>query len=158
MGEVRGYATNDVFRPHPSKAGLWKMYGSAVLIVLQILTCYSSVGRADDVITLATGEKCVPAPMEDIVLGSPLVQDCVMFGRERNQVGILVGLKHGHELDVSSEEGLESVRNILWCVSSSRIDSSLTMSFEGHTYTKPIRLPRISRGCTRKRSLLRTSL
>ncbi|KAH7890602.1 putative nonribosomal peptide synthetase [Phlebopus sp. FC_14] len=70
--DVKGYATSDVFIKHPTK-DLWRI-----------------VGRTDDVITLASGEKAVPAPMESIITSSPILQGAVMFGRERNQVGILV--------------------------------------------------------------------
>ena len=32
---------------------------------------YSSVGRIDDVVIHSSGEKTVPAPIEDVVMGSP---------------------------------------------------------------------------------------
>ncbi|KAJ7855599.1 hypothetical protein B0H14DRAFT_3645801 [Mycena olivaceomarginata] len=48
------------------------------------------VGRLDDVLTLANGEKAVPGPMEDIMDASPYIACAIMFGRERNQVGVLV--------------------------------------------------------------------
>ncbi|KAH7929522.1 putative aminoadipate reductase [Leucogyrophana mollusca] len=94
LPDVKGYATSDVFVKHPSKAGLWKLTVLSSVI--------SSVGRTDDVLTLASGEKTVPAPMESIIGSSPHVQGVVMFGRERNQVGVLV--EPGEESIVNDED------------------------------------------------------
>ncbi|KAG6892282.1 nonribosomal peptide synthetase [Termitomyces sp. T159_Od127] len=54
LPDVRGYATSDLFERHPTKPYLWKI-----------------VGRIDDVIIHSSGEKTVPGPMEDIIMGSP---------------------------------------------------------------------------------------
>ncbi|KAG6852048.1 hypothetical protein C0991_003596 [Blastosporella zonata] len=54
LPDVRGYATSDLWEPHPTKEYLWKI-----------------VGRIDDVVIHSSGEKTVPAPMEDIVMSSP---------------------------------------------------------------------------------------
>ncbi|KAG6899436.1 hypothetical protein C0993_010311 [Termitomyces sp. T159_Od127] len=54
LPDARGYATSDLFEPHPTKPYLWKI-----------------VGRIDDVVIHSSGEKTVPAPMEDIVMSSP---------------------------------------------------------------------------------------
>jgi long-subunit acyl-CoA synthetase (AMP-forming) len=75
-----------------------------------------SVGRADDVITLASGEKTVPTPMEGIIIGSPLLQGAVMFGRERNQVGVLVEPRPEHAVDVLDENAVAAFRNEIWSV------------------------------------------
>ena len=48
--EGQGYATSDLFTPHPTIEGLWRL-----------------VGRLDDVIVHSTGEKTVPAPLEAII-------------------------------------------------------------------------------------------
>ncbi|KAG6878153.1 hypothetical protein C0993_011571 [Termitomyces sp. T159_Od127] len=55
LPDVPGYATSDLWRPHPTKKGLWKI-----------------VGRIDDVIVHSSGEKTVPAPMEAVVVSDPL--------------------------------------------------------------------------------------
>ncbi|KAF8120306.1 hypothetical protein EV363DRAFT_1478563 [Boletus edulis] len=94
--DVKGYATSDVFVKHPTK-DMWKI-----------------VGRADDVIILASGEKTVPAPMEDIIGSSSLVQGVVMFGRERNQVGVLIEPQPEHALDVNDEKVVAEFRNQIW--------------------------------------------
>ncbi|KAF9223036.1 acetyl-CoA synthetase-like protein [Gyrodon lividus] len=86
LPDVKGYATSDLFVKHPTK-NMWKI-----------------VGRVDDVITLASGEKTVPAPMEGIVASSLLLDGAVMFGRERTQVGILIEPRPEHSWD--REKGL----------------------------------------------------
>lgn len=75
-----------------------------------------SVGRADDVIILASGEKTVPAPMESIIGSSPLVQGVVMFGRERNQVGVLIEPRPADAIDVNDEKAVVDFRNQIWYV------------------------------------------
>lgn len=52
--------------------------------------CTSSVGRADDVIVLSSGEKLVPIPAEDLINKSPLVAMSMLFGREQSSVGVIV--------------------------------------------------------------------
>ncbi|KAK2461112.1 hypothetical protein APHAL10511_006891 [Amanita phalloides] len=96
LPDVKGYATSDVFVKHPTK-DLWRI-----------------VGRADDVIILASGEKTVPAPMESVIASSPLVQGVVMFGRERNQVGVLIEPSPGYEVNVSDERAVAEFRNQIW--------------------------------------------
>ncbi|KAF7316041.1 Aminoadipate reductase [Mycena indigotica] len=71
--KLEGYATEDLFMQHPAKPHLYRI-----------------VGRLDDVIIMANGEKTVPGPMEDVISGSPYISSALMFGREQNQVGVLV--------------------------------------------------------------------
>ena len=77
----------------------------------------NSVGRADDVIMLASGEKTVPAPMEGIISSSPFVQGVLMFGRERNQVGVLVEPRPEHVVDIQDDNAIAEFRNKIWYVS-----------------------------------------
>ncbi|KAG6909219.1 putative NRPS-like protein biosynthetic cluster [Tephrocybe rancida] len=97
LPDVEGYATSDLFANHPTKKDLWKI-----------------VGRIDDVIVHSSGEKTVPAPMEDIIMSSPLVQGAIIFGRERDQTGILIEPKPGNAIDLSSNTELASLRNKIW--------------------------------------------
>ncbi|GAW08556.1 Linear gramicidin synthase subunit D [Lentinula edodes] len=94
---VPGYATSDVFAPHPTKADLWKI-----------------VGRADDVIIHSSGEKTVPHPFEFAVMRSPFVREAVMFGRQRDQAGILIEPSLGNEIDVDDEVAVSQFRNKIW--------------------------------------------
>lgn len=72
MGAEKGYATADLFIPHPTVPGFWKMcVPHSDLSMNQLIDPISSVGRKDDVIIHTSGEKTVPAPMENIVSNSP---------------------------------------------------------------------------------------
>ncbi|KAF7985842.1 hypothetical protein HWV62_526 [Athelia sp. TMB] len=73
LPNVRGYASSDLWAPHPTKPDLWKI-----------------VGRRDDVLVLASGENMVPTPMESVITTSPLVGGAVVFGHGRNQAGVLI--------------------------------------------------------------------
>ncbi|KAF7321145.1 General substrate transporter [Mycena chlorophos] len=97
MEGVRGYATSDLWMPHPQKPYLWKM-----------------VGRIDDVIVHSSGEKTVPAPMEDIISGSPLVSGVVMFGWKRDETGIVIEPVPSAQIDVNDAEAVTALRNKLW--------------------------------------------
>ncbi|KIP12189.1 hypothetical protein PHLGIDRAFT_371020 [Phlebiopsis gigantea 11061_1 CR5-6] len=93
----KAYATADLFEPHPTKAGLWKI-----------------VGRKDDVITLSTGEKVVPIPQEGIISAGHGVAGCLMFGREREQPGIIVEPMPEDAIDPDDQMALGRLRNKLW--------------------------------------------
>ena len=64
------YATKDLFEPHPSIEGAWKY-----------------CGRLDDTIVLVNGEKAIPIAMEQALRQNKLVQEAVMFGAGKSQVG-----------------------------------------------------------------------
>ncbi|KIK91581.1 hypothetical protein PAXRUDRAFT_149195 [Paxillus rubicundulus Ve08.2h10] len=98
LPDVRGYATADLFVKHPTK-DMWKI-----------------VARVDDVVILASGEKTVPAPIESVISSSPLVKGTVMFGRERNQAGILIEPRPEHAIDVNDENAVIEFRNKIWPV------------------------------------------
>ncbi|KAF7293887.1 Acetyl-CoA synthetase-like protein [Mycena chlorophos] len=99
LNDSEGYATKDLFERHPSKRSLFKI-----------------VGRLDDVIMLSNGEKVVPGPMEDIITASPLITagGAVFFGREKNQVGILI--EPMHPLPDSKSTSIAEFRNKIWDV------------------------------------------
>ncbi|KAG6878934.1 putative NRPS-like protein biosynthetic cluster [Termitomyces sp. T32_za158] len=99
LPDVRGYATSDLFEPHPTKPYLWKI-----------------VGRIDDVVIHSSGEKTVPAPMEDIVLSSPYVMGTVIFGRAHDQPGILIEPKEQYAIDIADQTQFAKFRNTLWSV------------------------------------------
>ncbi|KAF8320368.1 acetyl-CoA synthetase-like protein [Clavulina sp. PMI_390] len=91
------YATNDLFMRHPTKSHMYKM-----------------VGRLDDQITLATGEKVNPGPIELAMAESPLITGAVLVGRAKNQVGILVQTSQEHDVEPGDSEALARFRNLLW--------------------------------------------
>ncbi|EKM50750.1 uncharacterized protein PHACADRAFT_153004 [Phanerochaete carnosa HHB-10118-sp] len=99
LEDTRGYATNDLWKPHPSKKNLWRI-----------------IGRKDDVIVLGLGEKVVPIPQEGLIGSSRMVQGAVMFGRGKSQCGILVEPKKGHAVSRNGVNALPEFRNKLWPV------------------------------------------
>ncbi|KAL2062517.1 hypothetical protein VTL71DRAFT_6783 [Oculimacula yallundae] len=68
------YATSDLFEPHPTIKSAWKYHS-----------------RSDSQITLLTGKKFDPAPLEDgIKSSSSLIDDIFIFGNDRQMPGALV--------------------------------------------------------------------
>ncbi|KAJ7686385.1 hypothetical protein B0H17DRAFT_1160660 [Mycena rosella] len=94
LPDARGYSTKDLFERHPTKPDLFRI-----------------VGRLDDVLIMANGEKTVPGPMEDTIMASPAIMGAVMFGRERNQVGVLIEPNPQYKLDPEDEQQLAKFRN-----------------------------------------------
>ncbi|KAI0085165.1 hypothetical protein BDY19DRAFT_909277 [Irpex rosettiformis] len=99
LPDTKGYATSDLFEPHPKKKGLWRL-----------------VGRIDDVIVLGTGEKIVPIPQESHISSSPLVAGAIMFGREKMQPGVLIEPHPSHVIKPDNEAELIEYRNKVWPV------------------------------------------
>jgi len=75
-----------------------------------------SVGRLDDVLIHSSGEKTVPAPMESAIGASPSLSGVCMFGRGRNQAGVLVEPKPEYAIDVTDDQQVAEFRNKIWCV------------------------------------------
>ncbi|TFK50396.1 acetyl-CoA synthetase-like protein [Heliocybe sulcata] len=99
LPDVPGYATSDLFEKHPVKEGLWKI-----------------IGRVDDVLVLASGEKTVPAPIEGKILTCPLVSGAMIIGHGRSQVGILIEPRTEHAINPADDAVLAGFRNSLWPV------------------------------------------
>ncbi|KZP05122.1 acetyl-CoA synthetase-like protein, partial [Athelia psychrophila] len=94
LPDVKGYASSDCWVPHPTKPNFWRI-----------------VGRLDDVIILASTMNVVPAPLENVIMSSPMVTSVVMFGQGRHQVGLLLEPTPG----VAVQDLLE-FRNRIWPV------------------------------------------
>ncbi|TCD65360.1 putative NRPS-like protein biosynthetic cluster [Steccherinum ochraceum] len=97
LPDVKGYATSDLFEPHPTVDGLWRI-----------------VGRTDDVIVLGTGEKIVPLPQEGLLGSTPMVAGVVMFGRERSQPGVLIEPAAPHVVPSGDQAALIKFRDAIW--------------------------------------------
>ncbi|GJE92564.1 acetyl-CoA synthetase-like protein [Phanerochaete sordida] len=97
LPDVKGYATSDLFVPHPTKKGLWRISG-----------------RLDDVIVLSNAEKIVPIPQEGHITTSPMVSGAVMFGRGREQAGVLVEPTPKCAIDPGDDIALADFRNAIW--------------------------------------------
>jgi hypothetical protein len=68
------YATNDLFEPHPTIKNAWRYHR-----------------RNDSQITLLTGKKFDPAPLEDAICSSSkAIKDVVIFGNGRQYPGALI--------------------------------------------------------------------
>ncbi|TFY76506.1 hypothetical protein EWM64_g7507 [Hericium alpestre] len=91
------YATSDLFEPHPTKAGLWRIFG-----------------RTDDQIIHSNGEKTNPGPLEHMLNLDPHVRASLMFGRGRFSAGVLVEPAAGYEIDVSDADKVSAFRNLIW--------------------------------------------
>ncbi|KAH0833866.1 putative nonribosomal peptide synthetase [Lanmaoa asiatica] len=99
LPDVKGYASSDAFIKHPTVEGLYKL-----------------VGRLDDVLIHSSGEKTVPAPMETVIGSSPVLSGVCMFGRGRNQTGVLVEPTPEYAIDVTDDNQVAEFRNEIWCV------------------------------------------
>ncbi|QRV95000.1 AMP binding enzyme [Ceratobasidium sp. AG-Ba] len=93
----RAYNTKDLVVPHPTNKGLWKF-----------------IGRLDDQIILLIGEKVNPGPMEDEIAKSPVVQNATIFGRERNQTGVLIELTPDAQSRILDAAGRAELVEEIW--------------------------------------------
>ncbi|KAK0243050.1 hypothetical protein EDD85DRAFT_314137 [Armillaria nabsnona] len=92
-----GFATSDIFIPHPTKPGYWKI-----------------IGRIDDQIVHNTGRKTNPGPLEGMLNQDPHVLAAVMFGHGKYQVGVLVEPGPQFSFDPVDESKLAEFRNLIW--------------------------------------------
>ncbi|PYH92915.1 acetyl-CoA synthetase-like protein [Aspergillus ellipticus CBS 707.79] len=72
-------------------------------------TDFAAVGRDDDVIVLATGEKVNPVVLETMLGDCGLVKGAVAFGENRFEIGVIVEV-------AESGLGVEGVKNAIWPV------------------------------------------
>ncbi|KAK0230499.1 hypothetical protein IW262DRAFT_1291609 [Armillaria fumosa] len=104
------FATSDLFTPHPTKPGYWKI-----------------IGRIDDEIIHNTGEKarryslffpedisCLPFFEENMLNQDPHVSGAVVFGRGRHQIGVLVEPNPRFSFDPANGCKLAEFKNLIW--------------------------------------------
>ncbi|GAB1517058.1 hypothetical protein RhiTH_000101 [Rhizoctonia solani] len=90
------YKTKDLVVGHPSKPDLWKIFG-----------------RLDDQIVLLNGEKTNPGSMEAEIVKCPTVKSAIMFGRERNQTGVLIEFEESsRDLCRTNQGGIKALEEI----------------------------------------------
>jgi thioester reductase-like protein len=94
--DMQEYHTKDLFRPHPSKEGLW-LFNS----------------RLDDVIVFLNGEKTNPLTFEEEVASHPEVRAALVVGAQRLEAAVLIELVTNKLL--SNEEKI-SVTDQIWPV------------------------------------------
>ncbi|KXN84174.1 Linear gramicidin synthase subunit D [Leucoagaricus sp. SymC.cos] len=71
------------------------------------------LGRADDLIVLATGEKVRPTTMEQAVSEHPDVKDVLAFGEGQASLGLVIELKSSSTWDVNDPDAVEALRESL---------------------------------------------
>ncbi|QIW97141.1 hypothetical protein AMS68_002659 [Peltaster fructicola] len=81
--EDGSFATADLFAPHPDIKGAWRYHS-----------------RADSQLTLITGKKFDPAPLEADIAASELLSDAIVFGNGQPYPGVLLF----KAADISDEE------------------------------------------------------
>ncbi|KAI1416078.1 acetyl-CoA synthetase-like protein [Hypoxylon sp. FL1857] len=86
------FHSGDLFTPHPTIDWAWKY-----------------VARADDRVTLLSGEKILPLGMEGTIRESPLVRDALMVGNDRLVPGLLV-FRSAAAARLSDEEFIEAIQ------------------------------------------------
>ena len=89
--EDGSYATADLFQSHQSIPNAWKYHS-----------------RADSQLTLITGKKFDPAPLEAAIATSDLLDDVLIFGNGRPFAGALL-FRSKHAEQVSDEELVEQI-------------------------------------------------
>ncbi|KAJ8093219.1 putative NRPS-like protein biosynthetic cluster [Marasmius tenuissimus] len=94
---VRAYATSDLFTPHPTKPGHWKIHG-----------------RVDDQINHSTEEKTNPVPLESLLGQDSRVTSAIMFGQGQFHAGVLVEPKPVYRFDPGDHVKLAQFRNDIW--------------------------------------------
>ncbi|KAI1389370.1 acetyl-CoA synthetase-like protein [Hypoxylon trugodes] len=86
------FHSGDLFVPHPSIDWAWKY-----------------VARADDRVTLLSGEKILPLNMEGTIRESPLVRDVLMVGNDRLVPGLLA-FRSTAAANLSDDEFVEAIQ------------------------------------------------
>ncbi|KAI0081390.1 acetyl-CoA synthetase-like protein [Panus rudis PR-1116 ss-1] len=143
LPDTKGYATSDIFEPHPTKKGLWRI-----------------VGRTDDVIVLGNGEKIVPIPQESYLCSLPFVQGAIMFGRGRNEAGVLIEPRPEDAIDPKDQAALAAFRNRIWpfVEEANKLAPTFARIFkEMILVTDPAKpLPRAGKGTVQRKLALQT--
>ncbi|KAF9000304.1 hypothetical protein BDQ17DRAFT_1427303 [Cyathus striatus] len=97
LEDTKGYATSDLFVPHPTLERFWRI-----------------VGRKDDVIIHSSGEKTVPALMERALTTNSIIQGAVMFGRGHDQAGALLEPVQELAIDIHDQKQVADFRSRAW--------------------------------------------
>ncbi|THU93668.1 acetyl-CoA synthetase-like protein [Dendrothele bispora CBS 962.96] len=92
---IQAFNTQDILEEHPTKPGFYRV-----------------VGRADDQIIMANGEKTNPGPLELVIQSDPLVNGAFMFGRSRTHAGVAV--EPALPINVADPDEVVKFRNAIW--------------------------------------------
>ncbi|KAK2761693.1 hypothetical protein FQN54_001521 [Arachnomyces sp. PD_36] len=107
--ESERYETSDLWTPHPTEEGLWK-----------------HVGRTDDMLTFASGEKFHPSAFEEYILGNVgsglgsdgnvNVKGVLVVGTGRKRAVLLVEAERGVEGRMDMDREREGLMSRIWPV------------------------------------------
>lgn len=110
--EDGSFATSDLFESHATIANAWKYHS-----------------RADSQLTLVTGKKFDPAPLEDAIATSVLLSDVLIFGNGKEYPGALL-----FPSDDSNHYPRDQILNEIW-----PLIEKLNAEGQGHTkLSKPM--------------------
>ncbi|KAF7299983.1 Acetyl-CoA synthetase-like protein [Mycena kentingensis (nom. inval.)] len=84
--DPEGFATGDLWAPHPTKPGLWKI-----------------IGRAGDTTVLSNGEKTDNKQLETLLCVSPLIEHAAVFGTGRFLNGVIISPPPSYTLSAADE-------------------------------------------------------
>ncbi|KAK6836153.1 hypothetical protein PG987_006648 [Apiospora arundinis] len=109
-------------------------------------TDFAAVGRDDDIIVLATGEKADPLILENMLTESPTVKSAVAFGDNRFNLGVIV--EPNHNLTAETES---TFRDSVWAIvqaAGQKMDSSARVPSADAIVVVPsgMRVPRTDKG------------
>ncbi|CAK46842.1 hypothetical protein CBS115989_1281 [Aspergillus niger] len=90
--KVHTWRTKDLFKPHPTKAGLWLFHS-----------------RTEDIIVLENKLKVWPIPMETILRGDPHVTGALIVGNGRPDPVLLVEARQSSYQEMSRDELLDAI-------------------------------------------------
>lgn len=88
--DVEVWHTNDLFKPHATKPGLWTFHG-----------------RVDDIVVLSNGEKFNPVPSEVQISAHPLINGALIIGQGHPQPCLILEPK-------DPDQTLESLVDAVW--------------------------------------------
>ncbi|KAI1075860.1 hypothetical protein F5B20DRAFT_558202 [Whalleya microplaca] len=114
---------------------------------------FRAMGRKDDLIVLATGEKVLPRILESMLEESPLVKSAIAFGEEQFELGVLVE-------PVAPLDDVEKFRDEIWPIilkAGEQMDSHARISNKsGIVVTTPDQtIPRSDKGSVLRKEVYR---
>ncbi|KAF9000302.1 hypothetical protein BDQ17DRAFT_1427302 [Cyathus striatus] len=141
LEDTKGYATSDLFVPHPTLERFWRI-----------------VGRKDDVIIHSSGEKTVPALMEGSMTTNSIIQGAVMFGRGHDQAGVLLEPVEELAIDIHDPKQVADFRTRAWpIIEGANVDAPAFSKIfkEMILITSPDKpLPRTAKGTVMRKAAL----
>lgn len=99
-GWVEDYTVQDFLKPNPDSP----------------TSQFKFLGRADDLVVLANGEKVRPTLLEETVSNDSRIKDAIVFGESRDHLGIIVEAAAEFALDISNKGAVASFIDEIWPV------------------------------------------